>query len=153
MLTLDEALMEILALRDTDREGETLGVADGVNDVEGETVEDAVKDGDGVLDRVSVALPLEERVSLGEGETELDTDRVDEEEAELEGERDAEDVTEGETDTLALSEAVADGVAVVPGAMQQAGRTYEQRASTKPPDVDCTQLLLPLAFLGNRVDH
>ena len=58
VLTLGDALRETIALRDADSEGELLGVADAVHEIEGELVKDdvdvgetvAVREDEGVVD-------------------------------------------------------------------------------------------------------
>ena len=61
-------------------------------------------------------------------------------------------VTDGDTGSDALAPKVIDGdavgVTVMPGAMQQPGRTTLQMTSMKPAAVFCTQLLLRPALLG-----
>ena len=92
---------------------------------------------------VDVGVRLAERV--GELLGVLDVDAAGEKEREGLLERDA--LAEGEDETD-LTEADVVGVTVMPGAMQQPGRTTLQLTSTKPAAVICTQLLLRPALLG-----
>ena len=94
-------------------------------------------------------MQLAELDTLGETEVELVNELVEVREGETEEETVEEEVTEGDADKLPLREALMVGVAVVPGAMQQAGSSFEQFTSIRPTDnVDCTQLVVPSAFLG-----
>jgi hypothetical protein len=103
---------------------------------------------------LGLTLRLSDAVYEGEIDTEVEIDRVTE--VDTEGDEDAErvavvvNVTETDTDADAevLTEADVVGVTVMPGAMQQPGRTTLQLTSTKPAAVFCTQLLLRPALLG-----